>query len=185
MCPLVPRAKNVTTPPTGATAGPADSTPPSLAHPWVNCGSPELGTAEVFSHSALSRPRQATVSVLPAVVLVMTAAGPPRHDVLAGPTACQPAFSDRMYSWLLAPVAMNSGDTGLAPSGLGGAATAGGAMIFPPSECQPPPSCGACTHIAPSVPSTPTALGGGGGVLTVTRCRTVLVVPPVSLAVTA
>src|SRR5215472_5949304 len=157
MCPLVPSAKNVIVPPTGAAAGPADSTPPRLAHVLVNCGSPEAGTVAVFSHSALSSPRQATVSVPP----LMTAAGPPVHDIVAGPSRCQPAVSDRMYSLLSVPVAMNSGCAGALPYGVGAAATAGGATIFPPSGCQPRPSCGACTHSAPSPPSAPTATAGG------------------------
>src|SRR5215469_6676868 len=133
MCPLGPRAKNVTVPPTGA--------------------SPEAGSAAVFSHSALSVPRQATVSVVP----VMTAAGPPVHGIEAAPSRAQLVLSDRMYSCLLVLVAMNSGCAGVTPLGLGGAATAGGAASVPPSECQPPPSCGACTHSCAWGPSTPTA----------------------------
>src|SRR5215469_3978963 len=140
MCPLVLRAKNVIVPPTGATAGAAVSTPPRLTHAWVNCGSPEGGTVAKLYHSALFVPRQATVSVPP----VMTAAGPPTQFTLTGPSACQPAVSVRMYSCVLVPVAMNSGCAGVLPFGLDAAATAGGAVISPPSECQPPPSCGAC-----------------------------------------
>src|SRR6516162_8338997 len=123
MCPLGPRAKNVSTPPTGATAGAAVSTPPRPVHAPVNCGSPAGGSGAVFSHSALLAPRQATVSVPP----VMTAAGPPRQVPLFGPSCCQPVLSDRMYSSLLVLVATNSGCAGVAPLGLGGAATAGGA----------------------------------------------------------
>src|SRR6266700_3108136 len=111
MCPLVPRAKNVSVPPTGATAGAADSTPPRLVHPLENCGSPEDGTGAVFSSSALFKPRQATVSVLP----VITAAGPPMQDVVTGPSARQPTVRDRMYSRLSAPMTMNSGDAGVVP----------------------------------------------------------------------
>src|SRR5215472_1156075 len=146
MRPSVPRAKNVSVPPTGATAGPAVSTPPSLVHPPVNCGSPEADSCAEFSHSALSVPRQATVSVPLVLLPVITAAGPPRHDAPTGPSRCQPAVRDRMYSLLSVPVAMNSGSAGLVPFGLGAAATAGGAASFPPSECQPAPSCGTCTH---------------------------------------
>src|SRR5215472_10795665 len=111
MCPLGPRAKNVSTPPAGAAAGAAVSTPPRLIHAPVNRGSPDDGSAAEFSHSALSRPRQATVSV-PAAI---TAAGPPRHVPRFGPSGCQPVLSDRMYSTLLVLVATNSGCAGVTP----------------------------------------------------------------------
>src|SRR5215472_17073446 len=115
MPPLVPRTKNVIVVPTGAAAGPADSTPPRLVHGPVKAGSPEDGMAAVLYHSALSVPRHATVSVLP----VMTAAGPPMH--WAAPIGCQPSVTDRIHSCLSEPVPMNSGCAGVAPSGLGGA----------------------------------------------------------------
>src|SRR5215472_6259177 len=151
MAPLVPRTKNVVVPPAGATAGPADSTPPRLVHVPVKDGSPEDGTVAVVYHSALSVPRHATVSVVP----VMTAAGPPRHR--AAPIGCQPAVTDRIHSRLSVPVPMNSGCAGVVPPAFGGATTAGAATIRPPSDCQPAASCGACTHSWPSVPSAPTA----------------------------
>src|SRR6516164_3854864 len=115
MCPLVLRAKNVSTPPTGATAGAAVSTPPRLVHAWVTCGSPEDGTGAEFSHSALFGPRQATVSVPP----VMTAAGPPVHGIEAEPSRAQLVLSDRMYSCLLVLVATNSGCAGALAYGMG------------------------------------------------------------------
>ena len=109
--------------------------------------------------SALSRPRQDTVSVNGPLggMPLMTAARPPMQDAVTGPSACQPVFSERMRSSLLVPVATNTGDVGVVPSGLGIAATAGAAMIFPPSACQPLPSCGASAHSRPSLPSAPTA----------------------------
>src|SRR5215472_12624046 len=118
MCPVVPRTKNVRVLPTGATAGPADSTPPRLVHEPVKAGSPDDGTVAVLYHSALSVPRHATVSVLP----VTTAAAPPMHCTV--PIGCQPAVTDRIHSVLLEPVAMNSGCAGVAPPGFGGATTA-------------------------------------------------------------
>src|SRR6516165_10039554 len=159
MCPLVLRAKNVSTPPTGATAGAAVSTPPRLVQGVVTFGSavPEDGTDAVLYHSALLVPRQATVSVLP----VMTAAGPPVHGIDAEPSRAQPVFSDRMYSCVLLEVATNSGCAGALAYAMGAAATAGGATSVPPSECQPPPRCGACTHSCACGPSTPTATATG------------------------
>src|SRR5215469_8757068 len=91
----------------------------------------------------------------------MTAAGAPMQTAV--PTGCQPPVTDRIQSCLFEPVPMNSGCAGVAPPGFGAAATAGGAVITPPSDCHPPASCGACTHSAPSPPSTPTAEAGGGG----------------------
>src|SRR5215472_7545468 len=158
MAPLEPRTKNVITLLTTASAGPADSTPPRFVHVPVNAGSPEGGSVVVTYHSALSVPRQATVRIDP----VMTAAGAPMHR--AAPTGCQSTVTDRIHSPWSVPVAMNSG--WLAASAFVGAATAGGAVITPPSGCHPEPNCGACAHNCPSVPSAPMASVGAGDALT-------------------
>src|SRR5215469_4458459 len=114
MLPFAPRTKKVMVPPTGAAAGAAESTPPRLVHPEVTCGSPEAGSGVEFSQSALSRPRQATVSVNGPLcgVPVMTAAGAPTHDAVPPSSCCQPAVSDRTYRCVSVPVAMNTGCTG-------------------------------------------------------------------------
>src|SRR5215472_13239832 len=97
----------------------------------------------------------------------MMAAGAPRHDAIPPSSGCQPAVSDRIHRCLSAPVAMNSGCAGVVPSAFGGAATAGGPEITPPSGCQPSPNCGACIHNCPSVPSTPSATARAVGAVTV------------------
>src|SRR5215469_16762080 len=163
MAPLVPRTKNVIVVPTGAAAGPAESTPPRLVHPAAgNTGSPVPGHDALLYHSALSVPRHATVTVYGAVVPVTTAAGPPMHS--AAPTGCQPSVSDRTHSRRSVPVPTNSGSSRVKLFGLGAAATAGGPVITPPKGCQPEPSCGASTHNCPSDPSTPTATAPAGGI---------------------
>src|SRR6266487_3959459 len=132
---------------------------PRLVQADVTVGRPDAGTVVLFTHRARLVPSQARVSV---EVPVITAAGPLRQEIVFGPSSFQPVLSERMYSSWLDPVATNSGCAGVVPLRLGRAATAGAAMIFPPSECQPAPSCGACAQSAPFVPSAPIAIAGAG-----------------------